>query len=238
MRTVFHAMGMPISVDIPACDDAHIFLAVETIFRDCDNKFSTYIADSEVMAVQRGERDASSVSVELMHVWSLCEYYTERTGGYFSHYYKGLFDPTGLTKAYAIQLAVDLLERLGYVRFCINAGGDIAVRSDGKPWVLGLQHPQDMSAVMGTVSLTNGALATSGTYVRGSHIIDPVHGSEPDCISVTVTGPDIITEDVLATALFAMGRSRGIAFMRDQRGYEALFIDHALSPVATPGFLA
>lgn len=190
------------------------------------------------MAVQRGEKDASEVSAELLYVRSLCEYYADQTSGYFSHYYSGVFDPTGLTKAYTMRRAVDLLERLGYARFCINAGGDIAVRSDGEPWLLGLQHPRDMNAIMGTVSLSNGALATSGTYIRGDHIVDPIDGSTPDCVSVTVVGPDIIRADVFATALFAMGSQRGMEFMQRQSGYEALIINHQLHPVSTPGFLA
>ena len=53
------------------------------------------------------------------------------------------------------------------------------------------------------------AVATSGAYERGAHIVDPRTARPPrGLLSVTVCGPDLGTADAYATAAFAMGAGR------------------------------
>jgi thiamine biosynthesis lipoprotein len=80
------------------------------------------------------------------------------------------------------------------------------------------------------------AVATSGTYEKGEHILDP-HTGEPanELLSFTVVGPDILQADVFATAGFAMG-SQGLEFVQKSAGYEAFAIDKELRTWSTPGF--
>ena len=50
------------------------------------------------------------------------------------------------------------------------------------------------------------AVATSATYERGAHIVDPRTGQPTtDLASVTVVGPDLTNVDAYATAIFVMG---------------------------------
>ena len=50
------------------------------------------------------------------------------------------------------------------------------------------------------------AVATSATYERGAHIVDPRTGQPTtDLASVTVVGPDLTIVDAFATAIFVMG---------------------------------
>lgn len=50
------------------------------------------------------------------------------------------------------------------------------------------------------------AVATSATYERGEHIIDPRTGRAPRALmSMTVVGPDLTRADAYATAAYVMG---------------------------------
>ena len=67
-------------------------------------------------------------------------------------------------------------------------------------------------------------IATSGTYERGSHLIDPHSGrAAARAASATVTGPDLGLADALATALAVAGPP-GLAAIEPLGGYEALVI--------------
>ena len=82
------------------------------------------------------------------------------------------------------------------------------------------------------------AVATSATYERGAHIIDPRTGQPTtDLASVTVVGPDLTLVDAFATAVFVMGLS-GLDWLARQPGYEAMAITHDDRMHLTPGFSA
>ena len=85
---------------------------------------------------------------------------------------------------------------------------------------------------------SDAAVATSGLYERGAHIVDPRTGATPrGVLSVTVVGPRLATADAYATAAFAMGADgpAWTAGLRDHRALTILADDRVL---ATPGFLA
>jgi FAD:protein FMN transferase len=71
---------------------------------------------------------------------------------------------------------------------------------------------------------TDVAVATSGTYERGAHVINPRRGTPATGLrSVTVTGPDLGKADAYATAALAMGEP-GIAWLAKLSGYESAAI--------------
>jgi len=79
------------------------------------------------------------------------------------------------------------------------------------------------------------AVATSGTYEKGSHVLNPHTGLPADeLVSVTVVGADILNADVYATAVLAMG-TRGLDFMERTPGYEAYVIGSDLLAGRTSG---
>ena len=58
------------------------------------------------------------------------------------------------------------------------------------------------------VALSDQAVATSGTYERGHHIVDGRSGRAADeLVSFTVVGQNLTLADACATAGFAMGLS-------------------------------
>src|SRR5207245_2481098 len=117
------------------------------------------------------------------------------------------FDPTGYVKGWSISEAGKIIEKYGYKTYCISAGGDILAKSNSdKIWNISIQDPKNKSGILNELKIKNGAIATSGSYERGSHIINPKSGRTANkFLSVTVTGPDIVTADVFATAIFASG---------------------------------
>jgi thiamine biosynthesis lipoprotein len=80
------------------------------------------------------------------------------------------------------------------------------------------------------------AIATSATYERGAHIIDPRIG-EPttELASATVVGPDLTVADVYATTLFVMGLD-GLKWIEERNGYSAYVVTYDDETFWTPQF--
>ncbi len=219
-------MGMPIILDIPSRAGDAIFKDIFTFFHSVDARFSPYKSGSELSGYQSGEIPAKALSADMKRVIRECQKAQELTGGYFSAYFSGRFDPTGYVKGWAISSAAGMLKLKNIGTFCLSAGGDILARSNSdKIWHIGLQDPKDKKNMIAHVRGRNLAVATSGSYERGEHIINPKSGKPAKgLISVSVVGPDIVKADILATAAFCMGK-RGIVFIDAQPGYEAMAID-------------
>lgn len=119
----------------------------------------------------------------------------------------------------------------------LRLGGDIQIggkNDQGKVWRIGIRNPFNLQQVVKTLSLTEGGVATSGTYLRGQHIRNP-RGKKPDIVSLTVIGPDIYEADRFATAAFAMGR-QGIYFLEKQPGLEGYMVGKDGVATMTSGF--
>ena len=140
-----------------------------------------------------------------------------------------------------MEAAAEVLERAGARNLCVHAGGDVRVRGErvaGQPWRVGIQHPWQRDRVAAVLRTRDLAVATSGSYERGPHIVDPRTGRAPEGVaSVTVLGPDLATADAYATAAFAMG-VEGPAWTAGLDGYEALTILADGRVLSTPGVAA
>ena len=108
----------------------------------------------------------------------------------------------------------------------------------GQPWRVGIRHP-DLPMHSAAVLAVSGtlAVATSATYERGAHIIDPATG-EPtaDLASVTVVGPDLTYADAYATAVFVMGLDGLTWLSQHHPEYDGFIITHDDITYRTPGF--
>ena len=72
--------------------------------------------------------------------------------------------------------------------------------------IIGVVNPDNRQEVLRIFEITDGAIATSGTYERGAHIFDPHTGTIAiGAKSATVLGPDGGLTDALATALMVAG---------------------------------
>jgi FAD:protein FMN transferase len=231
MHRVELLMGTAITVEIVdpggTLDTEALGDAAFTWFDEVDRRFSTYKPDSEVCRLGRGELTAADASPDLRHVLDACEDLRERTLGYFDAYATGRLDPSGYVKGWSVRVASERLVAAGAVNHCINAGGDIRVLGmapGGEPWRIGIRHPWQADKVAWVLGGTDLAIATSGTYERGLHVLDPFTGSPVSHLrAVTVTGPDIALADAYATAAMAMGR-RGPAWLAALDGYECAIV--------------
>jgi thiamine biosynthesis lipoprotein len=235
---VEQVMGLPVSIHLQGrralTDDAAA--AVQRAFdvlRAADALFSTYRADSAVMAMRAGRLRFSDAPPEVADVVRLCDIARECTGGLFEPYLRdergrSVFDPSGLVKGWAAQRAAAELAHPAGVAYCLNAGGDVAVGgADPVPWSIGLEDPRDRSRIADVVVLATGAVATSGTAARGAHLVDPRDGSRPGALlSVTVVGPSLMWADVLATAAFVRGLDAP-AWVARRVGYSATVVPAA-----------
>ena len=89
---------------------------------------------------------------------------------------------------------------------------------------IGIRHPWETLKVAWVVAGTDLAVATSGTYERGLHVIDPFRGAPATYLrSVTVTGSDLALTDAYATAALAMGE-RGLTWLASLDGYECAVV--------------
>jgi len=240
VRRVQDVMGMPVTAHVVG--EAVEPRAIDGVFAELellDRIFSPFSDTSEVSRINRGELVLEAAGTLMTEVVNLCRQYERATDGYFSAWAGGRFDPSGLVKGWAIDRACSILDRHGYRNFYLDAGGDVQTRgqaSAGQPWRVGIRHPVERDKVACVVLVSGSAVATSGIYEKGQHIIDP-HTGKPaaDMLSFTVVGPDILQADVFATAGFAMGMG-GLDFIRKTPGYEAFAIDKSLRTWSTPGF--
>jgi thiamine biosynthesis lipoprotein len=233
---------MPVTVHV--VDDVARSEALDRVFEDfalLDRTFSPFLAGSEVSRINRAELRPEDAGQLVKQAIDLCRLYERATDGYFSPWIAGSFDPSGLVKGWAIDRACSILDACGYRDFFVDAGGDVQTRgrnAEGGPWRVGVRHPVERDKVACVVLVSGLAVATSGTYEKGEHIVDP-HTGKPanELLSLTVVGPDILQADVFATAAVAMGMS-GLEFVSRTSGYEAFAIDNQLRTWYTPGFAA
>lgn len=243
-RRVEFIMGTAIVIDLAdSLVDAAALESAFDHFRDIDARFSTFKADSEISRLARGDVDAQECSADVRAVLAMCEQARALSDGYFDVRYQGAqgtLDPSGLVKGWSVEGASQILDAAGGVNYCINAGGDVLARGDaepGTPWRIGVRNPWDAQTIACVVSAHDLAIATSGAYERGQHVIVPQTGRPPEGIaSMTVIGPDLTWADTWATAAFAMG-VRGVEWVaRELDGYEACAISTDRHLVMSAGF--
>src|SRR5438046_2306257 len=100
----------------------------------------------------------------------------------------------------------------------------------------GIQHPLARDKIAAVVEGNDVAVATSGAYARGEHVVDPHTGLAPaGVLSVTIVGPELATADAYATAAFAMGEA-GPEWTASLGLYEAMTILADGRVLLTPGF--
>ncbi|MDF2922301.1 MAG: rane-associated lipoprotein involved in thiamine biosynthesis [Paenibacillaceae bacterium] len=147
-------------------------------------------------------------------------------------------DLGGIGKGYAGDCCIRILQQYGIVSAFVSIGGNVSVlgnKPDHSPWRVGIRHPR-RDCLMGMVEATHQAVVTSGDYERyfvdqtgkrQHHILNPTTGrpAESGLISVTVVADSALTADALSTAIFVAGMERGLGFLAQVPGAEAVLVD-------------
>ena len=240
---VEQVMGTAISLDLrdPVVPEAAVDAAFDHL-RDIDARFSTYRPDSEISRLGRGELSPDECSADVRDVLARCDSLRTLTRGYFdirAHRADGLLDPSGFVKGWAAEAAAGILDAAGARNYCLNAGGDVIARGEpepGRPWRIGIRHPELPDRLATVLEARDLAVATSGGYERGDHIADPHIQRPPDgLLSITVVGAKLSEADAYATAAYAMGRT-GLAWIATLPGYAGCMITAERRLVWTPEF--
>ena len=143
----------------------------------------------------------------------------------------------GIGKGYAAEKTKNLLKNLGVKAGIINASGDLScwgIPENGKPWTIGIAHPDFSDLPFSTLEVTDLSVATSGNYEkfvmidgkRYSHTINPKTGFPVHEIkSVTVISPNAEISDALATPITILGTEKGLALINQLKDIECIIID-------------
>ncbi|MCD8238247.1 MAG: FAD:protein FMN transferase [Clostridiales bacterium] len=147
-------------------------------------------------------------------------------------------DLGSVAKGYASDLVCNVMKNTGITSGIVSLGGNvetIGVKTDGSLWKIGVTDPSDESSLIGTLSLENKAVITSGSYqryfdldgVRYHHIIDPetCAPARSGLTSVTIVSDSGLTADAYSTAVFVMGLEKGSDFWRSSSdSFDIVFI--------------
>jgi len=226
-------MGTIVTIDIYTEDgnrDPAVSLGLaraRATLRRADAIFSTWKADSPMSRLRRGEITCDQAPLEVAEVLELCAIAREMSAGWFDPWaMPGGVDPTGYVKGWAAQAALAALTSSEISGAMVNAAGDIASfggPQPATPFKVGIVDPFSPGQLACVIAL-NGAIATSGSYERGNHLIDP-RSKRPTtrAASASVSGPDLGLADALATALAVAGET-GLTVINALKDYEAVVV--------------
>jgi thiamine biosynthesis lipoprotein len=153
----------------------------------------------------------------------------------------------GVAKGFIVDAGMEALKKAGITRGLINAGGDVAVlgnRKDGRPWKVGVADPKDKKKTKMVISMTAGAIATSGNYEiyfdqekLFHHIINPATGMSPKTdLSASVKAPNAAVADALSTACFVMEPAKAMQYLQGYPGIQGMVLTRHGQRYQSKGF--
>ncbi|MFN8020600.1 MAG: FAD:protein FMN transferase [Acidimicrobiales bacterium] len=237
MAVVRHAEVMGTMASIHVHDDLGLVgrtvidAAIDEVLAELERleaMFSTFRPSSEISRVNRGELALVDCSQEVIDVLDACTWLEHSSNGAFHVFEHGRIDPAGFVKGWATERASRLLLDHGLEHWYVGVGGDIVVH--GAPagrdcWTIAIADPTRRSAVITGITVTEGAVATSGTAERGRHLWDADGEAADTWASVTVIGPSLTWADAFATTACAMGPG-GLDWVGRFDGYQAFAVTH------------
>jgi thiamine biosynthesis lipoprotein len=242
----FGTMGTVVSLRFPTDTLSPADLGrVERVFEEYDRTYSLWDEQSPLSALARGALRLPDLDPAIREVYALALAWRQRTDGAFTpHRPDGVVDLSGVVKALAMRDAGDVLDAV-CADWLLTVGGDVPARGSHAgtgPWTVGVVDPDRRDALAACLPVGNGgpagrnglgrrALATSGVAERGEHIWirGPVTFAQ-----VTVAAADIVTADVLATAIMA-GDQADLDRLTAAFDVDVLAFGRDGTAVATPG---
>ena len=132
----------------------------------------------------------------------------------------------GIVKEYAADRAATLLREQGVAHALVNLGGDICVagpQADDRPWRVAISDPSSPTQELRIVEVSQGALASSGSYarcieiegIRYGHLLNPLTGFPvKGTLAATVVADQCIVAGSLAT-IALLNEAGAARFLKD-----------------------
>lgn len=144
-------------------------------------------------------------------------------------------DLGGIGKGHAVDRGIAVLSARGIDHALVTAGGDTRIIGDrfGKPWVIGIRHPDDKSQVIAKIPLEDTAVSTSGDYeryfdengTRYHHILDPRTGKSASKVrSATILAPTATRSDGLSKTAFVLGPEQAMKLYNRLPDVDAILV--------------
>jgi thiamine biosynthesis lipoprotein len=144
-------------------------------------------------------------------------------------------DLGGIAKGYAVDRGIAILQSFGITHALVTAGGDSRIIGDrfGKPWIIGIRHPDDKTKVIAKIPLQDTAISTSGDYERYfdedgkryHHIIDPRTGHSASKVrSATILAPTATRTDGLSKTAFVLGPEAAMKIYNQLPDVDAILV--------------
>lgn len=139
-------------------------------------------------------------------------------------------------KGYAANKALKVMSKMNLDGALVNASGDLISwgKDEGnQDWRIGISNPKNKDQIYSWLTIKENAVVTSGNYEKFvefngkkySHIIDPRSGYPVSGLSsVTIICPDAELADALATAVFVMGKDKGLELINHLNGIECILV--------------
>jgi len=277
--------GTGFNIQYSSEDKQNYIEDINALFDTINQSLSTYIPDSDISRINKGED--LKIDVHFKHDFKCSQDIYELTEGVFdptisnvvnawnfgAETNKFLTDSTtidslmqfvrlnrvslidnkiqkpsgiylefnAIAKGYGVDAVANFLENKSVENYLVEIGGEVRVKGKNiekmSPWRVGLDEPRfdGEQSVFKGISLTDEAMATSGTYrkfktdVNGNryaHIINTETGypSKTNVLSVSVIAKDCMTADAYATAFQAMGIERVKEFLKTHKDLKVYFI--------------
>jgi len=143
----------------------------------------------------------------------------------------------GIGKGYAAERAKQVMKQMGAESGIVNASGDLSawgLQPNGQKWTIGIANPNLQGQAFSYMTITDLAVATSGSYEKFvvidgkkySHTIDPHTGLPVSGIkSVTIITTNAEIADAMATPVMIMGIHAGLHMINQMKDIEAVIID-------------
>lgn len=149
-------------------------------------------------------------------------------------------DVNAIAQGYSVDVLSLYLESVGVQNYLVEIGGEVrasGMKSDQSAWIVGIDLPTELTnerKLLGSLSLTNRSMATSGNYrkfveingQRLGHSLNPRTGypATTNVLSATVLAEDCMTADAYATAFMVMGFEKAKQFLAKDSSLAAVLI--------------
>ncbi len=156
-----------------------------------------------------------------------------------------------VAKGCAANYAIGAMRDAGVKSGIVSLGGNVqtlGLKPDGSNWTIAVEDPKDTGSYLGTLSVGETAVVTSGDYQRyfiaqdGTsyhHLINPKTGKpvENTLSSVTIVCTDGTLADALSTAMFILGENAALKYWEDYGGFEMVMVTKDGRVLCTSGLM-